>query len=134
MIACILAGGEGTRLRPISCRRPKPLTPLLTRPVLGHTLAHLRACGIERAFVTLRCMPARIRDCFGDGQDWGVKLSYVEEDEPLGTAGSAAGCELPEDEEVLIVSGDAVCDFDYAAALALHRRRARAAHASCRRG
>ena len=123
MIACILAGGEGTRLRPISCRRPKPLTPLLTRPVLGHTLAHLRACGIERAFVTLRHMSGMIRDFFGDGREWGVEISWHEEEEPLGTAGGAAACGLPEDEEILIVSGDAVCDFDYAAALALHRKR-----------
>ena len=123
MIACILAGGEGTRLRPLSCRRPKPLTPLVTRSVMGHMLAHLSACGIRRACVTLRHMPGLIRDAFGDGQDWGVSLSYYEETQALGTAGGAANCDFPEDEEILIVSGDGVCDFDFQKALAFHREK-----------
>ena len=123
MIACILAGGEGTRLRPLSCRRPKPLTPLVTRSVMGHMLAHLSACGIRRACVTLRHMPGLIRDAFGDGQDWGVALSYYEETQALGTAGGAANCDFPEDEEILIVSGDGVCDFDFQKALAFHREK-----------
>ncbi len=121
MIACILAGGEGTRLRPISCRNPKPMTSLLTHPVLGHMLTHLRACGIEEAAVTLRHMPQRIRDYFGDGEDWGIRLEYFEETQPLGTAGAVANCTFPEGEEILVVSGDAVCDFDFREALAFHR-------------
>ncbi len=121
MIACILAGGEGTRLRPISCRNPKPMTKLLTHPVLGHMLTHLHACGIDQAAVTLRHMPDRIRDYFGNGEDWGVRLEYFEETQPLGTAGGVANCTFPEGEEILVVSGDAVCDFDFREALAFHR-------------
>ena len=121
MIACILAGGEGTRLRPISCRNPKPMTRFVTHPVMGHMLAHLHDCGVSRAAVTLRHMPDLIRDYFGDGEDWGVALEYYEENRPLGTAGGVANCEFPEDEEILVVSGDAVCDFDFRKALEFHR-------------
>ena len=123
MIACILAGGEGTRLRPISCRNPKPMTKLLTHPVLGHMLTHLRTCGLEQAAVTLRHMPDRIRDYFGNGEEWGVRLEYFEETQPLGTAGAVANCTFPDGEDILVVSGDAVCDFDFREALAFHRAR-----------
>ena len=82
MKAVILAGGEGSRLRPLTLGRPKPMTPLLGKPVLGHILDLLRRHGVKDIAVTLRYLPGAVTDFFGDGADYGVKLTYFVEDTP----------------------------------------------------
>ncbi len=128
MKAVILAGGEGTRLRPLSLGQPKPMTLLLDKPVLEHIITLLRRNGITEIAVTLQYMPQCITDYFGDGSALGVRLVYFTEDEPRGTAGSVKQCmEFLGEEDFLVISGDAVCDLDLKAAMAFHSTRRSAA-------
>lgn len=135
MKAVILAGGEGSRLRPLTLGRPKPMTPLFGKPVLGHILDLLRRHGITDIAVTLRYLPAVVTDYFGDGREAGVRLTYFTEDVPLGTAGGVKRCmDFLGEEDFLVISGDAVCDLDLTAFMALHQsRRGVASLALCRR-
>lgn len=135
MKAVILAGGEGSRLRPLTLGRPKPMTPLFGKPVLGHILDLLRRYGVRDVAVTLRYLPAAVTDWFGDGAEQGMKLTYFIEEEPLGTAGGVKKCmDFLGEEDFLVVSGDAVCDLDLSQFVALHRsRRSVASLALCRR-
>jgi len=134
MKAVILAGGEGSRLRPLTLGRPKPMTPLLGKPVLGHILDLLRRHGITEIAVTLRCLPGAVMDWFGDGEEYGVSLRYFIEEEALGTAGGVKRCAaFLGDEDFLVVSGDAVCDLDLTQFAARHSAsRAQASLALCR--
>ncbi len=113
MKAIVMAGGEGTRLRPLTEGRPKPMVELLGRPVLERTVEHLKNNGITDICFTLRYLPRIIEDWFGDGERFGVKITHRVESEPLGTAGGVRACrDFIGDEEALIISGDAVCNFD----------------------
>ncbi len=116
MKAIILSGGQGARLRPVTTELPKPTIPLLGRPLLEHILLLLRRSGVTEAAVTLHCMPEVIRAWFGDGSDWGMRLTYLTEDTPLGTAGSVKACQgfLEGEEDFLVLPADCVCDFDLA--------------------
>ena len=123
MKAVILAGGEGSRLRPLTLGRPKPMTPLFGKPVLGHLLDLLRRHGVTQAALTLRYLPNMVMDYFGDGAGWGMKLEYFVEDLPLGTAGSVRQCmEFVGEEDFLVLSGDGVCDLDLTAFMARHKQ------------
>lgn len=123
-----MAGGEGTRLRPLSLGRPKPMTPLFDKPVMEHIVNLLKKHSITDICVTLQYMPQTVVDYFGDGSEFGVQISYFVEDEPLGTAGSVKNCmgHLGE-EDFLVISGDAVCDLDLSAAIGFHKTRRSAA-------
>jgi Nucleoside-diphosphate-sugar pyrophosphorylase involved in lipopolysaccharide biosynthesis/translation initiation factor 2B, gamma/epsilon subunits (eIF-2Bgamma/eIF-2Bepsilon) len=88
MKAVIMAGGKGTRLRPLTCAIPKPLVPLLGKPVMAYGLELLKRHGIRDIAVTLQYLPDAIRNYFEDGTAYGVNLHYFEEETPLGTAGS----------------------------------------------
>ncbi|MCL2588739.1 MAG: NDP-sugar synthase, partial [Oscillospiraceae bacterium] len=124
MKAIIMAGGEGTRLRPVSLNSPKPMVRLFDRPVLEHTLNLLKRNDITEACLTLRFLPQVVTDYFGDGAAFGMKLTHRIEESPLGTAGGVAACEdLIDGEHVLVLSGDAVCDFDLQACIAFHREK-----------
>lgn len=124
-----MAGGEGSRLRPLTSRRPKPLVPVAGVPILEHVLRLLRDHGIREVVVTVRYLGAEIRNRFGDGEDLGMRLEYAVEEEPLGTAGGVANARhlLPADEPFLVLSGDALTDIDLSWVLAEHRRREAAA-------
>ena len=87
MKAIIMAGGEGSRLRPLTCDCPKPMMRLLDRPVMEYALKLLKKHGVREAAVTLGYLPDAIVDFFGDGGDWGLSLRYYTERAPLGTAG-----------------------------------------------
>ncbi|MGE4352943.1 MAG: sugar phosphate nucleotidyltransferase [Oscillospiraceae bacterium] len=116
MKAIIMAGGEGTRLRPVSHGCPKPMTRLLGRPIMEHIVNLLRRHGFSDICVTLCSQPNAIRDYFGNGSAFGVNICYREETEPLGTAGGIKNCvDFIEMDDVLIISGDAACDFDLTA-------------------
>lgn len=135
MKAVILAGGEGSRLRPLTLGRPKPMTPLFGKPVLGHIIDLLRRHGITDIAVTLHYLPDSVMDHFGDGADQGVRLTYVVEHEAVGTAGSVKLCgDFLGEEDFLVVSGDAVTDLDLTELCRRHRQAgAAAAMALCRR-
>ena len=123
MNAIIMAGGEGTRLRSIWESGPKPMIPLLGKPVMERTLALLRRNGVTRVRAALRYMPGVITEYFGDGSAFGVDLSYSVESEPLGTAGGVRACaDFYGERDFLVLSGDAACDFDLRALMECHRR------------
>jgi mannose-1-phosphate guanylyltransferase/phosphomannomutase len=88
MKAIIMAGGEGSRLRPLTCSIPKPMVPVLNRPIMSHIVNLLRRHDFSDIGVTLQYMPEEIRSYFGNGSDFNVHLKYFIEDVPLGTAGS----------------------------------------------
>lgn len=117
-----MAGGEGSRLRPLTVGRPKPMVPIVNKAVMGHILDLLRSHGITDIIVTLRYMAGSIQDYFDDGSSYGVKLTYVVEETPLGTAGSVKNAaHLLNDAPFLIISGDAMTDFDLKQILQAHR-------------
>ena len=123
MKAIIMAGGEGSRLRPLTCDCPKPMMRLLDRPVMEYALKLLKKHGVREAAVTLGYLPDAIVDFFGDGGDWGLSLRYYTERTPLGTAGGVRQAADFLDETFCVLSGDGVTDLDLSAALAFHRER-----------
>ncbi|HET6498260.1 MAG TPA: sugar phosphate nucleotidyltransferase, partial [Coriobacteriia bacterium] len=124
MRAVIMAGGEGSRLRPLTSLQPKPMVPVVNQPVMEHIIGLVRHHGITRAVATLAFMPQVIQDYFGDGEEWGMRMSYTLEETPLGTAGSVKNAEpLLGGEPFLVISGDALCDIDLAEVIAFHRDR-----------
>jgi mannose-1-phosphate guanylyltransferase/phosphomannomutase len=123
MKAVIMAGGKGTRLRPLTCNTPKPMVPLLDRPVMEYTIELLKKHGITDIAVTIQYLPEVIRQHFGDGSEFGVRLQYYEEETPLGTAGSVKNAEKFLDEPFIVISGDAMTDFDLTRAVRFHREK-----------
>ena len=121
MKAVIMAGGEGTRLRPVTCGIPKPMVPVLNKPVMEYTIELLKKHNITDIAATLAYFPAVITDYFGDGEDFGVKLRYYIEHTPLGTGGSVKNAEDFLDDTFIIISGDALTDIDLDKALEFHR-------------
>jgi mannose-1-phosphate guanylyltransferase/phosphomannomutase len=120
-----MAGGEGSRLRPLTSRRPKPLVPVAGTPIMEHILRLLRDHGITEVVVTLQYLGGEIRNHFADGADFGMSIEYVVEDQPLGTAGSVRNAEhLLRDDTFVVISGDALTDIDLGWVVAEHRRRA----------
>ena len=117
-----MAGGEGSRLRPLTCDIPKPMARLCGRPVLEYILELLAEHGVEEAALTMRYLPDRIADHFSHSRHAGVRLDFVEEDMPLGTAGSVKNACAVDDDDILIISGDAMCDFDLSAFTAFHKK------------
>jgi len=83
MKAVIMAGGEGTRLRPLTCNRPKPMVPVVNKPVMEHIIELLKKHGFTDIAVTLQYLPDMIKDYFGDGSDFGINLRYYVEDKPM---------------------------------------------------
>jgi mannose-1-phosphate guanylyltransferase / phosphomannomutase len=123
MKAVIMAGGEGTRLRPLTSNAPKPMLPLANRPMMEHIIDLLRDHGIEDIVVTVAFMANTIRTYFGDGSDFGVKISYATEDQPLGTAGSVRNAKDELDERFLVISGDVLTDIDLSKIIATHEEK-----------
>lgn len=123
MRAVLMAGGSGTRLRPLTCDLPKPMVPVLNRPIAEHILNLLRRHYITEIIATLHYLPDVMRDYFQDGSDFGVQMTYaVEEDQPLGTAGCVKNIAELLDGTFLVISGDSITDFDLSAAIRFHRQ------------
>lgn len=122
MKAVLMAGGEGTRLRPLTCERPKPMVPIANRPVMEHILTLLTENGFTEIIITLRYLAQSVQDYFGDGTDFGVHITYSVEDTPLGTAGSVRQIQRFLDDTFLIISGDTLTDIDLAKMVEFHRR------------
>lgn len=118
----ILVGGEGTRLRPLTLDTPKPLMPVANRPFLGHVLAHLAEHRVDEAILTTGYR-AEAFDGFPDAETYGVKLTVVREDQPLGTAGAVKHVEDMIDSTFFVLNGDILTDLDLGALLAHHREK-----------
>src|SRR6266536_6066937 len=114
MKAVVMAGGQGSRLRPLTSNQPKPMLPIVGQPMMQHILRLARRHGIGDIVATVQFLAIIVRNFFGDGSDLGVSLSYVTEEEPLGTAGSVKNAAplLEGDDRVLILSGDSLTDLD----------------------
>ncbi|MFN3728634.1 MAG: sugar phosphate nucleotidyltransferase [Fimbriimonadaceae bacterium] len=122
--AVVMAGGEGSRLRPITLHRPKPLVPVGNVPIMEHILGLVRRHGMTDVVATLHYLSDEIQRYFGDGSDFGVRLEYSIETVPLGTAGSVKQAEASlRDGTFVIISGDAMTDCDLTKALAFHREK-----------
>ncbi|HWI61610.1 MAG TPA: sugar phosphate nucleotidyltransferase [Symbiobacteriaceae bacterium] len=117
----IMAGGEGSRLRPLTCDRPKPLVPVCNRPVLSYILDLLAQHGFQEVFLTLGYKPAAISTYYGDSYA-GMRLHYIVEETPLGTAGGVAALREHLDGTFMVVSGDALTDVDLTALVEFHRQ------------
>ena len=124
MKAILLAGGKGTRLRPLTVHTPKPIVPIFNRPFLYYQLDLLRQVPeIDEAILSLNYQPRRIEEIFGEGEGLGIRLRYVVEPMPLGTGGAVryAGDQLTE--SVVVFNGDVLTQVDLGAVLRLHRER-----------
>lgn len=123
MLTIIMAGGEGTRLRPLTCNRPKPLMPVANKPIMEHIIELLKKHNLTTIIATLHYLADEIVSYFGVGQKHGVNISYSVEDIPLGTAGSVKKIEKDLTSPFLIISGDALCDFNLQDAISFHKEK-----------
>ncbi len=124
MKSVIMAGGEGTRLRPLTNLRPKPMVPVANRPVMEHIMGLVRWHGVSEVVATLQYLPNVIENHFGDGSEWGMDISYALEDRPLGTAGSVKNAaDALRADSFLVISGDALTDFDLTRVMEFHKQR-----------
>lgn len=127
MKAVIMAGGMGTRLRAVTGDNPKPMAELLGKPIMEHIVLQLRRCGFDDICAAVKYRAGDIMAYFGDGSRFGVKMQYRLEEEPLGTAGAVKNCrDFYGDEDFLVISGDAACDFDLGLLMAEHKNRSAA--------
>src|SRR5260370_38098818 len=101
--AVLMAGGEGSRLRPLTIIRPKPMVPIVNRPVMEHVLNLLKHHGITEVIVTVQYLASVIEEYFGDGSQWGMQISYSVEATPLGPAGTVTDAESRLDETFLVI-------------------------------
>lgn len=123
MKAVVMAGGEGTRLRPLTVSRPKPMVPVVNRPVMEHIVRLLKHHKIEGIIATLQYLPDVIQDYFGDGSEFGVQMSYSVETTPLGTAGSVRQIAGHLDDTFIVISGDALTDMDLTDLIRFHKKK-----------
>src|SRR6266508_1957877 len=117
-----MAGGEGTRLRPLTANQPKPMLPLGNRPIMEHIVRHIRNHGFKDIVVTVQFLASQVRNYFGDGSDMGVDLAYATEPTPLGTAGSVRNAAEMLDDTFVVIFGDALTDIDLDELVGFHRR------------
>lgn len=122
MQAVILVGGEGTRLRPLTSTVPKPVVPLVDRPFIVYMLEWLKEHGVEDVVLAMGYLPTAVRNVLGDGSAYGLRLRYVEEPDPRGTAGALKFCESLLDDRFLMLNGDVLTDIDLTAQIAQHER------------
>jgi mannose-1-phosphate guanylyltransferase/phosphomannomutase len=121
--AVVMAGGEGTRLRPLTSNQPKPMVPIVGKPCMEHILELLREHGFEDVVVTVAFLPQAIRSYFGDGTTLGLNIQYSVEESPLGTAGSVRLASDALDDTFLVISGDALCDIDLRQIVDFHKEK-----------
>lgn len=121
MQAIVLVGGEGTRLRPLTFGTPKPMVPIMNVPFLARTLGRLYDAGIRDVILPAGYMPQAITDYFGDGSSFGMKITYVIEDEPLGTAGAIKNVEQHIHGPFFVLNGDVLTSLDLQAMIDFHQ-------------
>src|SRR5438067_9335291 len=124
MKAVIMAGGQGTRLRPLTSNQPKPMLPIVNKPIMAHIVDLLRTHEFTEQIATVQFLSSVIRSYFGNGEDLGVQLTYATEETPLGTAGSVKNAEDElRDETFIVISGDALTDIDLTELVRFHREK-----------
>ncbi|HLH60360.1 MAG TPA: mannose-1-phosphate guanyltransferase [Ktedonobacteraceae bacterium] len=123
MKAVVMAGGEGSRLRPLTIRRPKPMVPIAGKPVMEHILHLLKRHGITEVVVTVQYLASSIEDYFGNGSQFGMRITYSREDVPLGTAGSVKNAEDQLTEPFVVISGDALTDYNLTDIIRYHHEK-----------
>ncbi|ADL41585.1 Nucleotidyl transferase [Caldicellulosiruptor obsidiansis OB47] len=123
MKGVIMAGGSGTRLRPLTVSLPKPMIPFFGRPVMEYAVKLLKAHGIFEIATTLQYHPDKIINYFEDGQKWGVRIQHFVEDRPLGTAGSVRNAKKFLDETFVVLSGDGITNADLTRAIEFHKQK-----------
>ncbi len=121
--AIIMAGGEGTRLRPLTCNRPKPMIPVINKPVVEHAVNLLKRHNIRDIIISLYYLPENIQNYFGDGSEWDVNITYSVEETPLGTAGGVKQAIGKEKETFIVLSGDGIIDFNITDILDYHKKK-----------
>jgi mannose-1-phosphate guanylyltransferase len=121
--AVVLVGGEGTRLRPLTLETPKPMVPVMNMPFLERTLRRLKAAGIDDVILPAGYLPDAITSYFGDGTALGLRLRYVIEEVPLGTAGALKNVEQFIDGPFFVLNGDVLTSLDLRAMLAYHKEK-----------
>ncbi|MFA6485924.1 MAG: nucleotidyltransferase family protein [Candidatus Magasanikbacteria bacterium] len=121
MKAIILAGGLGTRLRPLTENTPKPLLPIKNRPIIEHAILNFKKHGITDIILSVGFYAEKIKNYFDTGEKFGVKISYSIEDQPLGTGGAIKKAATGIDETFLVINGDNLADFDWTSAVATHK-------------
>jgi mannose-1-phosphate guanylyltransferase / phosphomannomutase len=121
--AVVMAGGEGTRLRPLTSNQPKPMVQIAGKPCMEHIVELLVKHGFDDVIVTVAFMPQAIRGYFGAGESHGASIRYSVEESPAGTAGSVKLAEEALDETFLVISGDALCDIDLSDLVRFHREK-----------
>lgn len=122
MKAVVMAGGAGSRLRPLTIHRPKPMIPIVNKPVMGHILDLLKKHNITEIVVTVQYLADFIQDFFGDGNSQGLKIRYSVEETPLGTAGSVKNAQKYLDEPFIVISGDALTNIDLTKLIDYHKQ------------
>jgi mannose-1-phosphate guanylyltransferase/phosphomannomutase len=123
MKAVVMAGGSGSRLRPLTVGRPKPMVPVVNKPVLAHILDLLKRHNFSEVIITAQYLADHIQDYFGDGSSLEMRIHYSVEETPLGTAGGVRNAKGYLDETFLVISGDALTDIDLSAILQFHREK-----------
>jgi mannose-1-phosphate guanylyltransferase / phosphomannomutase len=124
MRAVLMAGGSGTRLRPLTCDMPKPMVPILNRPIAEHIINLLKRHDITEIIATLHYLPDVMRGYFHDGKEFGVQMTYaIEEDQPLGTAGCVKNIAELLNSTFLVISGDSVTDLNLTEAIKFHKKK-----------
>ena len=131
--AVVMAGGRGQRLMPLTSGLPKPMLKVGDRPMLETIVSQLASDGIARIYMSVRYLAGQIKEHFGDGGKWGVEIEYLEEDEPLGTAGVLAVLTGRESEPVVVMNGDVLTRLNVARLLAFHTEENARATISVRR-
>lgn len=127
MQSLILAGGKGTRLRPLTIHTPKPVVPIVNRPFLLYQVDLLKRAGIKDVILSLSYQPGKIEEILADGQDYGVRIRYAVEASPLGTAGAYKNAQEHLNQPSIVFNGDIFTDLDLAGVIAYHREKQAAA-------
>lgn len=127
MQALILAGGKGTRLRPLTIHTPKPVVPIVNRPFLNYQIDLLKRAGVKDITLSLSYQPGKIEELFADGQDYGVRIHYAVEATPLGTGGAYKNAQAYLKETAIVFNGDVLTDMDLARIVAFHKEKKAAA-------
>src|SRR5512138_628693 len=123
MKAVIMAGGFGTRIQPLTSSLPKPMIPLVNRPIMLHIVELLKKHGITELIFLLYHQPMIIKHFFGDGSEFGVRITYVTPLEDFGTAGAVKAAAKYLDQRFLIISGDLLTDFDLTSVIRFHEEK-----------
>ncbi|SEF94522.1 mannose-1-phosphate guanylyltransferase / phosphomannomutase [Caloramator fervidus] len=123
MKAVIMAGGEGTRLRPLTCGIPKPMVPILNKPVIEYTIKLLKKYNFDKIAITTCYLSNFIIDYLGDGSKFGISIDYYIEETPLGTGGSVLNTGDFIDQTILVISGDVLTDIDLSKAIEFHKNK-----------